>query len=95
MLRDAVLGQIAQTPRMVIVEFVPVASGGHGRTGLAPASVAALVEVAREAGEADIGFCLVVPSDQVAAVENALGAAGVWDLFEIHPTIASALLSLP
>jgi anti-anti-sigma regulatory factor len=80
---------------MVIVEFVSVASGPHGESWLAQASVAALVEVAREAGEADIGFCLVVPPDQMAAIENALGAADVRDLFEIHPTVASALLSLP
>jgi hypothetical protein len=95
LLRDAVLGRLAQGPRMVIVEFVPVASEARGGIVLASASVSALVSVAREAGEADIGFCLVVPPDQMAAVENALSAADVSDLFEIHPTVASALRTLP
>lgn len=80
---------------MVIVEFVPVASDVRGGIVLASDSVSALVSVAREAGEADIGFCLVVPPDQMDAVENALGAADVSDLFEIHPTVASALHMLP
>jgi hypothetical protein len=80
---------------MVIVEFVPVASTVHGGIVLASASISALVSVAREAGEADIGFCLIVPPDHAAAVENALSAADVSDLFEIHPTVASALRTLP
>jgi hypothetical protein len=93
-LRVAILGQLARGPRVVIVEFVSAGSGNGGGTVLTPASVAALVEAAREAGEADIGFCLVVPADLMAAVENALVAGDVFDLFEVYPTVASALSAL-
>jgi anti-anti-sigma regulatory factor len=95
LLRDALLERLARGPRMVIVEFVPVVSRARGGIVLASASISALVSGAREAGEADIGLCLVVPPDHMAAVENALGAADVADLFEIHPTVASALRTLP
>ncbi|MDT7703774.1 MAG: anti-sigma factor antagonist [Pseudonocardiales bacterium] len=60
-------------------------------TGLAPGAVAALVELARHAGEADIGLYLVAVDRPVA---RALAAGGVHRLFEIHRSVDSALRAM-
>jgi hypothetical protein len=56
--------------------------------------MAVLIEVAREAADADIGLCLVVAAAQMAAITAALDA-DARELFEIYPTIAAALDAAP
>ncbi len=94
MLRQAALAQLARHPRMVIVEFAPPALVA-GRDGALLDAVAVLTEIAREAAAVDIGLCLVVAPDGVAAVTGALDGADLRELFEIRPTIAEALDSPP
>jgi hypothetical protein len=57
---------------------------------LSDLAVAVLTKVAHEAGIVDIGLCLVVPPDHVAPFVRSLDSADVRELFDIHPTIASA-----
>ena len=60
-------------------------------TDVAPDAVPALVELAAVAGDADIGLYLIATDPVVAHV---LAAAGVHQLFEIHPDIDSALRTM-
>jgi hypothetical protein len=53
--------------------------------------VAALVEIACLAGEADIGLYLVAADRPVV---QALAAAGVRELFELHPSVDDALRAM-
>jgi anti-anti-sigma regulatory factor len=91
-LRDAALAQLGHNPRMVLVTL---ADAEEGVAVLDTAGVAALIEVAHEAGDADIGLCLVVPPACRAAVTTALNRAGARELFDICPTIAAALDTAP
>jgi hypothetical protein len=93
-LRHAALAQLARHPRTVIVEFaLPALRADHDPAPL-DAAIAVLIEVAREAADADIGLCLVVAPAQMAAITAALDA-NTRELFEIHPTIAAALDAEP
>jgi anti-anti-sigma regulatory factor len=91
-LRDAALAELGHNPRMVLVTLADVE---EGVAVLDTAGVAALIEVAHEAGDADIGLCLVVPPACRAAVTTALNRAGARELFDICPTIAAALDTAP
>jgi hypothetical protein len=93
-LRHAALAQLARHPRTVIVEFaLPALRADHDPAPL-DAAIAVLIEVAREAADADIGLCLVVAPAQMAAITAALDA-NTRELCEIHPTIAAALDAEP
>jgi anti-anti-sigma regulatory factor len=94
-LRDAALAELGHNPRMVLVTFATLADAEDGVAVLDTAGVAALIEVAHEAGDADIGLCLVVPQACGAAVATALNRAGARELFDICPTIAAALDTAP
>jgi hypothetical protein len=74
----------AAAPRAVVLDLGAL-------SGLTPNAVPALVELARHAGEADIGLYLVT-ADRL--VVQALAAAGVRRLFEVHPGIDSALRAM-
>jgi hypothetical protein len=94
-LRHAALAQLARHPQTVIVEFaLPALRADHDPAPLDAAVIAVLIEVAREAADADIGLCLVVAPAQMAAITAALDA-NTRELFEIHPTIAAALDAEP
>lgn len=94
-LRNVALAQLARYPRMLIAEFAPSTLTAGTDVALRDGAVRVLTEIATEAGSVDIGLCLVVPSDRMASIVESLDAAGVRELFEIHPTIAAALDSLP
>jgi len=94
MLRHAALAQLARHPQLVIVEFSrPALLADHDPAPL-DAAIAVLIEVAREAADADVGLCLVVAAAQMAAITAALHA-DARELFEIYPTIAAALDAAP
>ncbi len=94
MLRHAALAQLARHPQLVIVEFAgPALLADHDPAPL-DAAIAVLIEVAREAADADVGLCLVVAAAQMAAITAAL-PADARELFEIYPTIAAALDAAP
>jgi hypothetical protein len=94
MLRHAALAQLARPPQLVIVEFaMPALLADHDPAPL-DAAIAVLIEVAREAADADVGLCLVVAAAQMAAITAALDA-DARELFEIYPTIAAALDAAP
>ncbi|GAA1640679.1 hypothetical protein GCM10009744_33210 [Kribbella alba] len=57
-------------------------------TTLGPDGVRALLRMARELGDANVGLALVAPD---SVVESALDEAGVRSLFEFHATIDDAL----
>ena len=76
-----VLEVLAISPWAVVLDL-------RALTDLAPDAVPALVDLASVAGDADIGLYLVATNPVVADV---LAAAGVHELFEIHPDIDSAL----
>jgi anti-anti-sigma factor len=82
-----VLGLLAAAPWAVVLDL-------RALTGLTPSAVAALVELAGHAGEADIGLYLVAADRPVV---RALADGGVRRLFEIHHSTESALrtMSLP
>jgi hypothetical protein len=94
MLRNAALAQLARHPRMLIVKFAPPALLTDHDPAPLGAATAVLIEVAREAADADIGLCLVVADAQMAAITAALDA-DARELFEIYPTIAAALDAAP
>jgi hypothetical protein len=94
MLRHAALAQLARHPRMVIVEFAPPALLADHDPAPLEAAMAVLIEIAREAADADIGLCLVVADAQMAAITAALDA-DARELFEIYPTIVAALDAAP
>jgi hypothetical protein len=94
MLRHAALAQLARHPRMVIVEFAPPALLADHDPAPLEAAMAVLIEIAREAADADIGLCLVVADAQMAAITAALDA-DARELFEIYPTVGSALDAAP
>jgi len=79
--------QIARVPRLLVVDLAQL-------TELDEDGVDVLVEIAYEAGEADIGLCLVFDGNRRDLVMGPLEDANVVPLFEIHPTIASALGTL-
>ena len=79
-----VLEVLATSPWAVVLDL-------RALTDLAPDAVAALVDLASVAGDADIGLYLVAADPVVADV---LAAAGVHQLFEIHPDIDSALRTM-
>jgi anti-anti-sigma regulatory factor len=83
-LGDAAHTQLAEVPRLLIVDLAQLAV--LDRNG-----VDVLVGIAREAGEADIGLCLVVDGTHRDIVTRPLADANVLSLFEIHHTIANAL----
>jgi hypothetical protein len=95
LLRHAAFSQIARSPRLVIVELTSPAAATLDGMLLDTTTVTVLTEIAYEAGAADIGLCLVVPPDRIAAVISSLDGAGVRELFEIRPSIADARGSLP
>jgi anti-sigma B factor antagonist len=82
--QHCVLGLLAAAPWAVVLDL-------RALTGLAPSAVAALVELARHAGEADIGLYLVAADHPVV---QALAAGGVRRLFEIHHSTDSALRAM-
>jgi anti-anti-sigma factor len=86
-LRQAVYAQLARGPRLVIVDL-------HLIRRLSPDGVAALVDVACEAGASDVGLCLVCANHPDDPVPSALHGAGVASLFEIHPDHRAALGTL-
>jgi hypothetical protein len=94
MLRHAALAQLARHPQMVIVEFAMPALLADDDPAPLDAAIAVLIEVAREAADADVGLCLVVAAAQMAAITAALHA-DARELFEIYPTIAAALDAAP
>jgi hypothetical protein len=94
MLRHAALAQLAQHPRMVIVEFAPAALRADHGHALLDTAIPVLIELAREAADADIGLCLVVAPSQMAVVTAALDLDAP-ELFEIHPTVDAALDAAP
>jgi anti-anti-sigma factor len=57
-------------------------------TTLGPDGVRALVRMARELGDANVGLALVAPD---SVVESALDEAGVRSLFQLDATIDDAL----
>jgi hypothetical protein len=93
-LRHAALAQLARHPPTVIVEFALPALRADHDPALLDAAIAVLIEIAREAADADIGLCLVVAPAQMAPITAALDA-NTRELFEIHPTITAALDAAP
>jgi anti-anti-sigma factor len=83
-LRQVLDEQLDAAPWAIVVDLSAVSV-------LQPDAVPTLVDVAHSAGEADIGLCLVAVD---GIVDGALAAAGVHDLFEIHPTMEAALDAL-
>jgi hypothetical protein len=87
-LRQTVYSQLARSPRLVVVDLRPVIA-------VPPAGVAALVDIAYEAGAGDVGLCLVYgPGDDHHPLPAALHSAGVFELFEIQPDPDAALDTL-
>ena len=82
-IRQIVVDLLAAAPWAVVLDLRTL-------TGLTPDAVPALIELASRAGEADIGLYLV--TDPI--VDQTLAAAGVSELFEVHPTIDSALRAM-
>ena len=82
--QNFVLEVLATSPWAVVLDL-------RALSDLASDAVPALVELAAVAGDADIGLYLVTSDRMVADV---LAAAGVHQLFEIHPEIDSALRTM-
>jgi len=86
-LRNTVYAQLARCSRLVVVDLRPI-------TRLPPDGIAALVQIAYEAGDSSIGLCLVTEPNGAHPVGPALHGAGVCDLFDIHPDPTAALRTL-
>jgi hypothetical protein len=76
------------------VEFAPAALRADHGHALLDTAIPVLIELAREAADADIGLCLVVAPSQMAVVTAALDLDAP-ELFEIHPTVDAALDAAP
>ena len=83
-LRECVVELLAAAPWGIVLDL-------RALTDLSPHGVAALVEIACLAGEADIGLYLVAADRPVV---QALAAAGVRELFELHPSVDDALRAM-
>jgi anti-anti-sigma factor len=84
--RHFTLGYLASTPRLIVLDFSAVCV-------LDAAGVAVLIEIAYEAGEADIGLRLVIDGANPNSVVNVLLDAGYLALFEIYENVAEAVTS--
>jgi anti-anti-sigma regulatory factor len=87
LLRHAVYAQLAGNPRLVVLDLRPVVA-------MPLDGVAALVDIACEAGASDIGLCLVCGSGADHPSTLALCGADVAELFEVHPDPVGALATL-
>ena len=89
-LRSLLDAQVAMTPWAIVLDLTAVSV-------LEPGAVPALTGIADRAGEVDVGLYLVSHADwdgSPGSLSHVLAAADVLDLFEIHPTIDSALRAL-
>ncbi|MGH3974255.1 MAG: STAS domain-containing protein [Pseudonocardiaceae bacterium] len=82
MSRETAYGQLIQAPRLLVLDLSQL-------TALDTDGVTLLVEIAYEAGEADIGLCLVIDRTRPDLVTTPLAKANVLALFEIQPTVAA------
>jgi anti-anti-sigma regulatory factor len=83
-LRRTANALLARSPRLVIVDLRFI-------TALPPDGVAALVDIAYTAGDADIGLCLVAAPNGDRPLAAALRGAGVSELFDVYSDPAAAL----
>jgi ABC-type transporter Mla MlaB component len=86
-LRHTVYAHLARKSRLVVIDLRPI-------TALHPEGIAALIDIAYEAGEAGIGLCLVAGLSDDHPVHTALRGAGLYALFDIHPDPSAALDTL-
>ena len=77
--------QLAASPRLLALDLTHLAR-------LTSSGALALADVAEWAGQADIALCLIAPPAH--AVYDALVAADLGELFEVHPDLASALADM-
>ena len=77
--------QLAASPRLLALDLTHL-------TGLTSSGALALADVAEWAGQADIALCLIAPPAH--AVHDALVAADLGELFEVHPDLPSALADM-
>ena len=85
--RNTVYTHLARSTRLVVIDLRPI-------TALPADGVVALVDIAYETGDAGIGLCLVAGLNEDHPVGLALRAAGVLDLFDVHPDPSAALRTL-
>lgn len=76
---------LAASPRLLALDLTDLVS-------LAPSGVRVLDDVARSAGQADIALCLIAPPHH--PVHDALVAAELRELFELHPDLPAALAAM-
>jgi anti-anti-sigma regulatory factor len=86
-LRRTVGAQLSTDPRLVVIDVRAVRALPHD-------GVAALVDIAYEAGERTVGLCLVCGRSDRHPVLVALREAGVFELFEVQPDRVAALGTL-
>lgn len=86
-LRNTVYAHVARSSRLVVIDLRPI-------TALPAEGIAALVDIAYEAGDAGIGLCLVAGLSDDHPVPAALRGAGLYALFDIHPDPSAALDTL-
>jgi anti-anti-sigma factor len=77
-------GHLEREPRAIVLDLT-------GVSGLEWDAVASLVRVAQRAGRADVGFYLV-SADR--SVEQPSVEEGLADVFDVRPSIESALRTL-
>ncbi|NMH98034.1 STAS domain-containing protein [Pseudonocardia acidicola] len=76
---------LAALPRLLALDLTDLA-------GLPPSGVRILDDIARSAGRADIALCLIAPPHH--PVHDALVAAELRELFELHPDLPAALAAM-
>jgi anti-anti-sigma regulatory factor len=86
-LRHTVYTHVARKSRLVVIDLRPI-------TALPPEGIAALVDIAYEAGDASIGLCVVAGLSGDHPVRAALREAGLYAIFDLHADPSSALDTL-
>jgi anti-anti-sigma factor len=86
-LRHLIDAQIAASPWAIVLDLSALSVVEQD-------AVPTLVRLAERAAEADVGFYLVSPGGPDGSLSHVLATAAVLDLFEIHPTIDSALQAM-
>jgi anti-sigma B factor antagonist len=84
-LRRLIAEQLEASPWAILLDLSAVSA-------LETSGIATLISTATRAAQADIGLYLVLPDGEL---RKTLRSAGVYELFEIHPSAEAAMRAFP
>jgi anti-sigma B factor antagonist len=84
-LRSLIAEQLEASPWAILLDLTAVSA-------LETSGIATLICTATWAAQADIGLYVVMPDGEL---RQTLRSAGVYELFEIHPTAEAAMSAFP